>query len=140
MKLEELIEIINKGYPDDKITEAYFRLMLPGSNNENIEIGDDLAVFIVREIMETFAPGKNKHDQLTAARRVMDTAQKEIGEVIEKIDASMFIIVHYENYYACANCGEHWVDVRDCMCNDKCPDCNKEIEPYFSKELSNEED
>lgn len=35
----------------------------------------------------------------------------------------------YHLYYNCS-CGEVWEDEWDCACNDKCPVCNKEIEPY----------
>lgn len=38
----------------------------------------------------------------------------------------------YVNYYKCI-CGEQWTDVHDCTCNDRCPACNKEIEPYSSQ-------
>jgi rubrerythrin len=39
------------------------------------------------------------------------------------------------NYYSCKDCGYRWNDKWDCKCNDKCPSCNKEIEPYASVEL-----
>jgi hypothetical protein len=38
------------------------------------------------------------------------------------------------NLYKCP-CGEEWEDLWDCACNDKCPQCNKEIEPYYSEEI-----
>lgn len=41
----------------------------------------------------------------------------------------------YENHYKCPYCNVEWDDTWDCMCNDKCPECNKEIEPYESIEL-----
>jgi len=39
------------------------------------------------------------------------------------------------NHYACSECGAHWTDEWSCMCDDRCPDCNTSISPYFSKEL-----
>jgi hypothetical protein len=36
------------------------------------------------------------------------------------------------NYYACP-CGMSWCDEWDCECNDHCPECDKEIEPFLSK-------
>ena len=42
----------------------------------------------------------------------------------------------YKNYYEC--CGKKWDDIWDCMCNDKCPICNKEIEPYHSEPIADE--
>ncbi len=38
------------------------------------------------------------------------------------------------NYYKCT-CGYQWQDEWDCTCNDRCPECNKEIEPYESEEI-----
>lgn len=41
----------------------------------------------------------------------------------------------YQNSYKCP-CGEEWQDTWDCgACNDKCPKCNREIEPYESEAL-----
>ena len=40
----------------------------------------------------------------------------------------------YTNHYYCANCEASWADVWDCMCNDRCPVCNKEIVPEYSEE------
>jgi len=40
----------------------------------------------------------------------------------------------YRNDYRC-ECGEEWSDEWSCMCNDRCPGCNKEIEPHHSEEL-----
>ena len=41
---------------------------------------------------------------------------------------------NYLNYYR--HCGVEWSDVWSCMCNDRCPECNCEIEPYESKDLT----
>lgn len=40
----------------------------------------------------------------------------------------------YHLYYNC-ECGEVWEDEWDCACNDRCPACNKEIEPYKVEEV-----
>lgn len=41
----------------------------------------------------------------------------------------------WTNHYLCV-CGEHWEDRHDCCCNDRCPRCNTEIEPYISDDGS----
>ena len=41
---------------------------------------------------------------------------------------------YYLNHYRCP-CGEEWDDTWDCMCNDHCPGCDKEVEPYASEEI-----
>jgi len=40
--------------------------------------------------------------------------------------------VRYLNHYRCPYCQTEWEDEWDCACNDSCPHCNKEIEPYES--------
>ncbi|NOV30743.1 hypothetical protein [Methylomonas sp. ZR1] len=40
--------------------------------------------------------------------------------------------VRYLNHYRCPYCQTEWEDEWDCACNDRCPHCNKEIEPYES--------
>ena len=42
----------------------------------------------------------------------------------------------YANYYR--HCDQIWIDTWSCKCNDRCPVCNREIEPYFSKDLFEE--
>lgn len=45
----------------------------------------------------------------------------------------MYVDNHYEH------CGKHWtLDGCDSFHNDKCPECNKEIEPYSSTEYTEE--
>lgn len=39
----------------------------------------------------------------------------------------------YENNYH--HCGEYWMEYADSMCNDHCPVCGKEIEPFESIEM-----
>ncbi len=46
--------------------------------------------------------------------------------------------VRYLNQYRCPYCQTEWEDVWDCGCNDCCPDCNKEIEPYESALINGE--
>jgi hypothetical protein len=36
----------------------------------------------------------------------------------------------YRKFYKCSECGHEWEDAWDCLCNDRCPECNAEIEPH----------
>jgi hypothetical protein len=36
------------------------------------------------------------------------------------------------NFYKHEECAAHWADLWSCGCNDKCPKCGAEIEPYAS--------
>ena len=44
----------------------------------------------------------------------------------------------YINYYTCS-CGTEWSDIWNCTCNDRCPKCNKEIEPCKSEDITTEQ-
>ena len=39
------------------------------------------------------------------------------------------------NYYLCSECNAQWQDYSPCTNNDRCPNCNSEIEPYKSENL-----
>jgi len=41
---------------------------------------------------------------------------------------------YFRNYYACPHDGTKWTDDWDHTCNDKCPVCHAEIEPYLSED------
>lgn len=41
----------------------------------------------------------------------------------------------YIKYYKCSKCGELWQDEWDCLCNDRCPTCDTECEPYDHAEI-----
>jgi hypothetical protein len=44
-------------------------------------------------------------------------------------------IVHYGRYFECSRCGTEWYDIWCSDCNDRCPNCNGEIEPSESEVL-----
>lgn len=44
------------------------------------------------------------------------------------------ITSQFINHYR--HCDQEWEDVWSCECNDRCPICNLEIEPYESEELT----
>ncbi len=39
-------------------------------------------------------------------------------------------------YYECSVCGTKWTDEWSCACNDRCPECWTETEPYDDKDLT----
>lgn len=45
--------------------------------------------------------------------------------------------MQFTNFYV--HCQQDWDDEWSCMCNDRCPVCNYEIEPYASLEESSDE-
>ena len=43
--------------------------------------------------------------------------------------------IRFVNHYRCSDDRTEWTDRWSCACNDRCPTCNKEIEPYESEEI-----
>jgi hypothetical protein len=41
--------------------------------------------------------------------------------------------IYFERRFEC-ECGEVWIDLHDCDCNDRCPACNRETEPSDTRE------
>ena len=41
----------------------------------------------------------------------------------------------FRNYFRCPYDAATWIDEWVCMCNDKCPICGAEIEPYDSVDI-----
>lgn len=75
MTLEELLQKANDAYGDNLII-GYF------SDPDDESMGDTLALFIMRELSETFDKNASEEDQLAEAARVMSTARDEIERVI----------------------------------------------------------
>lgn len=42
----------------------------------------------------------------------------------------------YEIKYFCESCNIEWYDEWDCYCNDRCPICRAETEPYSWKRIN----
>ncbi len=41
----------------------------------------------------------------------------------------------FRNYYRCPNDGAAWIAEWSCVCDDRCPTCRAEIEPYDSEDI-----
>lgn len=41
----------------------------------------------------------------------------------------------FTNFYECPACGTTWTDEWSYMCDDRCPKCNVEVQPYHSVEI-----
>jgi len=46
----------------------------------------------------------------------------------------LVVLTQFVNEYACPDDDMEWTDRWSCACNDKCPECNKEITPMSSVE------
>jgi hypothetical protein len=88
MRLIDLLNIANRGYPDQWLSLLY--------HNQTGEIlddadqqGDTLALFIVRELTETFEPTNASDIQLLEAIRVLEKARHEMQEVVAALTLAM---------------------------------------------------
>lgn len=79
MKLQQLINIANDAYPDDMILQYFEK---PKGNH-----GDTLAKFITVELEETFSEESDSDTQIAEAIRAMNTAKREIDNVIRGLEA-----------------------------------------------------
>ncbi len=55
---------------------------------------------------------------------------------VEGSDEDQAEEVRFINHYRCPDDETEWTDQWSCACNDRCPTCNKEIEPYESEEIA----
>ena len=83
MKINELMEIVHKAYPDE-FTRNYWdeKKKQPDPHGS----GDTLAKFIVMEIYETFDPRAKRAAQLKEAARVMRRAQTDVYFVVQALE------------------------------------------------------
>jgi hypothetical protein len=58
-----------------------------------------------------------------------------IEKIINTVPAETQPPFRFRNYYECPIDGTKWHDAWMCMCNDRCPTCDSEIEPYFSEDV-----
>ena len=56
----------------------------------------------------------------------------ETDELNEIIDSEEHLFL---NFYRCPEDGTHWADTWSATCNDRCPKCGLEIEPYKSEDM-----
>jgi hypothetical protein len=56
-----------------------------------------------------------------------------ITKTINIVAAEQEIRFAHRNHYRCQRDGTKWTDEWSCACNDKCPTCHAEIEPYLTE-------
>jgi hypothetical protein len=86
MQLIDLLNIANRGYPDQ-----WLSLLHHNQTGELLDDadkrGDTLALFIVRELTETFEPTKSSADQLGAAVGAIEVAWEDLDAVRQALAA-----------------------------------------------------
>ncbi len=82
MKLNELMEIVHRAYPDEHTRLCWDEK----SQQTRGDQGDTLAEFIVREVAETYEATADTGEQIKAALDAMRWAAVELGAVIRGLD------------------------------------------------------
>ena len=84
MKLNELLEIVHRAYPDETTRECW------DAKKQRVRTGkgDTLAEFVVGEIADTFDPDESAEKQFDVALCEMRWARAELTTVIEALEAA----------------------------------------------------
>ena len=83
MSIKEILDLANAGYPD-----GFLATMYDDEGKETPDAdkqGDTLALFIVRELIETCDADAGNEDQLATARQALDRAVADLQGVIEAL-------------------------------------------------------
>ncbi len=76
MTLAELIQIVDKAYPDGLVARAH----------KDEDVGDTLALFIVRELADTYDPDASDAEQAATASGAMGSAIDELQVVCSALE------------------------------------------------------
>ena len=82
MKLNEMMEIVHKAYPDELTRECWDK----AKQRSHGGAGDTLAEFIVREIADTFEEGATDRAQIADAVLVLNRAQSDLDAVAKALE------------------------------------------------------
>jgi hypothetical protein len=142
---EEVERIFASSSHQAEAVEALYRLVFPDYNDilelqGFPEAGERLSRLIWDKFFEF---DHAHHPEVMAGGRWMNngfSTNKELGEWevdILKVKKAMKEEerVFFRNFYQCPYDGAKWHDEWPCMCNDRCPECDTEIEPYDSEEI-----
>jgi hypothetical protein len=80
--LVELLNMANKGYPDEYLSEYYDTLTGERRQGE----GDSLAKYIVTELSETFDPDATRTQQIDQACHALNNVIADLERVVEAIE------------------------------------------------------
>lgn len=76
-------------------------------------------------------------DSVRAWREPQGLNEDRCRRLHQELDKHLFLSEQrrFKNHYYCDRCNFEWEDEWFCMCNDRCPKCNTEIEPLKSEEI-----
>lgn len=110
MTLNELIARANTAYPDGLIAALWDPLRQAVLSNANV--GDTLALFVVRELKDTFDPEAQDTNQLSTAAQAMQRATNELLAVRNELLAGNEAVCR--GLIQCAQALHQQIFVDDC--------------------------
>jgi len=82
--------------------------------------------------------GPTGEDYVTLMRAISAEALARVANATAAREPEIVVESSVLNHYR--HCGAEWSDLWSCACNDRCPVCRAEIEPYYSEQLAAEAD
>lgn len=58
-----------------------------------------------------------------------------IRKIVNIFDVPSRPAMRFRSFYECVHDGTKWHDEWSCACNDRCPTCDAETEPYLSEDV-----
>ncbi len=93
MRLNDLIKIVSEAYPESYIADFYWDFGTSRPKN-NPTGGDTLALFIAREIADTFQDDMGDAGQLREAIIAMTSAQNQLGDICTELEKQLCNVRH----------------------------------------------
>ena len=133
MKFIDIVKLAERGYAKD-FPESILLDFVDEQGNPKDESGDTLALFIVRELHETFDDEAREEDQIDAAINAMRKARSDLDNVIAALENTdllseagiepeeEMLLVQYQ----CPKCGRCWDEEGTSACYSECPACGTE--------------
>lgn len=91
--------------------------------------------FIQMTDMDSSCSAMPESKLLRDAKQLVTDIQATVIPASTRKQESGIETTEFTNHYLCT-CGEQWQDTWNSACNDRCPTCNREIEPYASDDGS----
>ncbi len=90
MKLIDLVLICNEGYTQDFPESSLLEFVNQRSGRPLVKmpspIGDTLALFVVRELAETFDAEAGEEEQIAEAIRVLSRARRDLDNIVSALE------------------------------------------------------
>lgn len=87
MDIQRIIDVANMAYDPDRTVQSAYDCMVAGTDGD--DVGDTLALFIVRELADCHDEKLNRWDALQQAGNCIASARKQL----ERVEDALFFTV-----------------------------------------------